>query len=216
MSDAPNLRPPSPERTLVAAAVALLAAVGAVAAPRFARAAVASYDFDQARSRLIGEALGLMAGSLAWDATLGAALPASAVVLTAAMFRAPCRSLPRVFLGLWGAYATVNIAITLGLILVVPGVLVAVVAFGFADPVARAEGRGIGVTVPRPIRALLLALTLAAWIAVSSAVQFGSIFLHDYGWGAELGALFGYQVFQLGAYLGWFAILRRTRAFAAR
>lgn len=205
---------PSPGAALAATAIALLSAAGwsvtSVAGTEISRHL--SAEASQ-RAQLVVATLGGIAASLAWDALFGGWIVAGAVVVTALWFGAPCRSLARVFLGLWPAYAVLSVALQFGLIILVPGFALAVLGLFVLDPVRRGEGRGIGLTVPGLFRALALLVLGGVWLVCWSAYAFGgAAFLLDAGPVVNLGAQFAYQVLWFGLCLAWCAILRGTSA----
>lgn len=207
-------RGPGKRDVAIAASAAVLVNVGAAVVAVFARSTAARLmDASDRQRALIVEQLGALGAAMAWDAVFGAWALAAAVVLTAAWSRVPTRPLHRVFLRLWFPYAVLGVLLQLGLILVLPGMVLAVGALAFLDPVAMGEQRGFGVAVPGGRRALLLGALFVGWVCLSAVWNVGIYyFIATRGGWIEYLAHAAYQLLTFGCWLAWCAILRRTNA----
>lgn len=158
---------------------------------------------------MIATSLGQLGIHTAWDALVGPWTGAAAVVGTAAAMGQPAPSIKEAGLRLWGPWLAVTVAMNLGLVLVLPGVAVALFALFCLDPVARVEGR-TSVGIPGVARALLLAALAVPWFGMAIAWQMGNVVVNQESLGARLGLGIGHAILDLVGVFGWLVIVRRT------
>lgn len=184
--------------------------VAAAIPPSVRAALVGVLEGRQGTERLLFETLGVMVAGLAWDVLAGAAVPAAAVVLSAAWRGAASRAFGQVFLRLALPFAGIAVLLTFGFQLIVPGVVVSLGVLLCCDPVARAERGESGFALPEGSRVLPLLGLATLWLLLAAGWTVLEMFALPVAFAPlETAARFLWKLLSFGGFLAWCEILRR-------
>jgi hypothetical protein len=205
--------PALPTPRALARALLAVASVGLVAAalPVIVRATSAQGYPQPDEGHLVVAEIAVEGALLAWDAIAGALLPACAVLVTAAWTKTPTYALGHLWRRIAMPYAVLSVALNLGMLVVVLGIVVAVAAMLLGDPVARAEREESGFVVPTPLRAVLMLALCGLWVSLAAGWMAIRTFA-PYVLGAPIQLLagFAWQLVGFGGWLAWCTVARRT------